>query len=74
MLGHAYGQDNVGQLAGSTDGYERYSHTLNLEEFNCFKKQRHILAGFDYDTDGKVLGSYWTLAQPSANLRHRHYD
>lgn len=38
-------------------GYDKYSHTLELVEMNCSKRQMRCLISIDYDEQGEVLGS-----------------
>ena len=40
-----------------TYGYEKYSHTLTLYEFNCTKAETRILSTVDYDEAGQVIDS-----------------
>ena len=40
-----------------TLGYQNYSHTLELHEYNCTKDEMRILSMVDYDTKGNVIDS-----------------
>lgn len=41
----------------STEGYDKYSHTMELVEINCIKRQARWLTSIDYDEKGEVLES-----------------
>ena len=41
----------------STEGYDKLSHALLLNEINCKKLEIHTLSITEYDTDGSVLYS-----------------
>ncbi|HZE71636.1 MAG TPA: surface-adhesin E family protein [Pyrinomonadaceae bacterium] len=55
-----------------TFGYENYSHTLELNEYNCAKGEGRVLSRIDYDAKGNVIdstmtkNSEWTYVVPAS--------
>ncbi len=55
-----------------THGYEDYSHTLELDEYNCTKGEGRVLSHLDYDDKGNVIDSTtyknpdWTYIVPNS--------
>ena len=56
----------------SVTGYENYSHTFELDEYNCAKSEGRVLLQIDYDTKGNVINSAsyrnpeWTYVVPDS--------
>jgi hypothetical protein len=56
----------------TTVGYDNYSHTLELDEYNCATGQGRVLSHVDYDSNGNVLDSTtvrspeWTYVVPDS--------
>ena len=48
---------NRKKVGQSTKGYDKLSHTLNLEEINCNEGRYRVLSKTHHDTDGNLLGS-----------------
>jgi hypothetical protein len=55
-----------------TFGYQNYSHTLELDEYNCTKGEGRVLSRVDYDAKGNVIDSTtsknaeWTYVVPDS--------
>jgi hypothetical protein len=41
----------------STNGYKNFSHTFELDEYNCVKGESRVLSQVDYDEEGNVISS-----------------
>lgn len=47
----------------STKGYERYAHTVAMEEINCREKTFRVISETDFDKEGNKLGAF--VQEPS---------
>lgn len=65
------GRDNYKEVVRSfgrnANGYENYSHSLNLWEINCSNRKTRLLSYSDYNLSGEILDTYDTSG-PWVNL------
>jgi hypothetical protein len=63
----------------AVDGWDKWSHTVYLDEFDCIHKIYRTLNSSDYDSNGKVLeqseyqDKRWTVIPPDT-VENRLYD
>jgi len=63
----------------AVEGWDKWSHTVYLDEFGCVHKIYRTLNSADYDSDGKVLeqseyqDKRWTVIPPDT-VENRLYD
>ncbi len=52
----------------STKGFEKFSHSMNLLEFDCKRRQMRTLVQISYDTDGYAISSYENPTAPWSSV------